>query len=260
MYLWIVIATFITLLYSYNIGLRADYDRVLAETKAQVVLTKFMAQHNAVKEYLNSQAPEKTGDTRVSYYPGDGYNSTTGANLASDGSEVENGVNYKERLANYLPYGYNPDEETITKVFCIKNGDNSEVNGNGQQCVSDANGSCCSDEFTGIYVVSFREIPSRWINHVTKLPNADLIGAMTRVGGYGRFFGYLDEVDGNLAIASGAKYDNRVQYHSAGDEINQTAFQYRNVLQAVLDDPDFKEKKCDKPETHCLYAIWQIYG
>ena len=257
MYLWIVIATFITLLYSYNIGLRADYDRVLAETKAQVVLTKFMAQHNAVKEYLNSQAPEKTGETRVTYYPGDGYNSTTGADLASDGSEVEGGTNYKDMLANYLPYGYNPDEETVTKVFCIKDG---EINGNGQQCVSGGDGSCCSDEFTGIYVVSFREIPSRWKNHVTKLPNADLIGAMTRVGGYGHFFGYLDEIDGKLAIASGSKFDRMVDNEDATDKVNEQVFQYRNVLQAVLDDPDFQKKKCDQAETHCLYAIWQIYG
>ena len=133
MYLWIVIATFITLLYSFNIGLRADYDRVYAETRAQVVLTKFMAQHNAVKEYLNSQAPEKTGYTRVPYYPGDGYNSTTGVDFSSDGSEVEGGINYQSILEPYLPYGYHPDPETVTKVFCIKDG---EINGNGPQCVS----------------------------------------------------------------------------------------------------------------------------
>ena len=95
---------------------------------------------------------------------------------------------------------------------------------------------------------------------MTHLPNADLIGAMTRVGGYGRFFGYLDKVDGKLAIASGAKYDRMVGNAEGTDTVNQQVFQYRNVLQAVLDDPDFKDKKCDQAETHCLYAVWQIYG
>lgn len=263
MYLWIVIATFITLLYSLNLGFRADYDRVLAETKAQVILTKFLAQHNAVKEYLNEQAPEKTGLTRVPYYPGDGYNSTTGANFASDGSEVEGGKNYKIEVDKYLPYGYEPDEETVTKVFCIKDG---EINGNGAQCQSAADGSCCSDPFTGIYVVSFRQIPSRWFNHATNMPNADLIGSMIRVYGYGRFFGYLDKIDGKLSLAGGDKWDRMVSSSGEGQENaaetfeNQRVFQYRQVLQAVLDDKDFKEKECDKAERHCLYAIWQIYG
>lgn len=252
MYLWIVIATFVTLLYSYNLGVRADYDRALAETKAQVVLTKFLAQHNAVKEYLNEQATEKTGMTRVPYYPGDGYNSTTGADFASDGSQVQNGINYKIKVDKYLPFGYEADQETVTKVFCIKDG---EINGNGPQCESAGEGSCCSDPFTGIYVVSFRPIPSRWFNHTTNMPNADMIGAMSRVDGYGQFFGYLDNSGGVLSIASGgmASVGN-------GTSLNVQTFQYRPVLQAVLNDPDFKKKECNKAQKHCLYAIWQIYG
>ena len=46
MYLWVVIATFITIIYSYNLPVRADLDRVHAESRAGVVVTKFFAQHN----------------------------------------------------------------------------------------------------------------------------------------------------------------------------------------------------------------------
>ena len=61
MYLWIIIATFIAMLASFNLSVRPDMDRVFAETKASVVITKFNALHNGVKDYFNSQAPAKTG-------------------------------------------------------------------------------------------------------------------------------------------------------------------------------------------------------
>ena len=67
MYLWVVLATFIVALYSYNLSVRSDLDRVFAETKASVVIAKFRALHNGVKDYFNSQAPSKTGLTHVTY-------------------------------------------------------------------------------------------------------------------------------------------------------------------------------------------------
>lgn len=254
MYLWVVLATFITILYSFNISIRADMDRVHAETKAGIVLTKFRAQHNAVKEYLNSQAPEKTGQTRVTYYPGDGFNSTTGADLSKDGSAQEGGINYRNEIEKYLPVGYEPDGETVSKVFCLENGNPASP-----QCASGADGSCCSNEYMGVYVVSFRTIPSRWINKITKLPNADLLGAMAHTNGYGSNFGYTDQIDGKLVI-SGGNFETKTTVDAEGNSSVSRNFRHREIFNAVKNDPDFKDSKCNETGVHCLYAIQQIYG
>lgn len=252
MYLWVIIATFITILYSFNISVRADLDRVHAETKAGVVVTKFFAQHNAVKDYLNSQATSKIGQSRVPYFPGDGYNSST----CVEGSEKCDLSSYVE---TYLPVGYIEDTEVVTKVFCLENGDPEA-----EQCTSGVGGSCCSDEYTGIYVVSFRKIPSKWINKVTTMPNADVLGYMAKARGYGKSFGYTDKIDTDsdgtpdtLVLSGGQMVQ---EYDESGEKVGDPKFQYHEIFNAVKSDADFVEMECDKEGVHCFYAIQQIYG
>ena len=305
MYLWVIIATFITILYSYNISVRADLDRVHAETKAGVVVTKFFAQHNAVKDYFNSQAPSKIGQTYVPYFPGDGINSE----VCENGSGKE-ACSIGEDIKPYLPMGYSEDPDVTTKVYCFNDGDKSN------NCSSGGGPSCCSNEFAGIYVVSYRIIPSRWINRSTGMPNADLLGYMAKTRGFGKSFGYTDKVDGKLVLSGGymaKNYDNftgggleaelpdggldpempgvsigdgssgsnptAYAPHSVtapeveipeggldgalelvgGDSQGKMEFQYHEIFQAVITDPDFTSKGCDKDDVHCFYAIQQIY-
>ena len=214
-------------------------DRVYAETKAGVVITKFFAQHTATKEYFNSQAHDKIEQARVSYYPGDGVNVTT----ATD---------YAEQIKDYLPIGYLFDEEIISKVYCLPDGDPEAA-----QCVPTpgTDGSCCSDEFTGIYVVSFREIPSRWINKVTQLPNADVMAYMAKTKGYGKNFGYTVMVEDKLVLSGGKMVQ---EYDETGEKVGEPKFEYQPIFKAVQDDEDFA--KCLGDDKHCLYAIQQIYG
>ena len=248
MYLWVIIATFITILCSFNISVRADMDRVHAETKAGVVVTKFFAQHNAVKDYLNSQATDKIGQSTVPYYPGYGYNSTTGGEKGD----------LKSVVTQYLPVGYKEDGAVVTKVFCLENGDPEA-----DQCDSGGDGSCCSDEYTGIYVVSFRPIPSRWINKVTQMPNADVLGFMSKARGYGKSFGYTDKIDTDsdgtpeLVLSGGQMVQ---EYDESGEKVGDPEFQYHKIFKAVIKDPDFVEKECNEEGVHCFYAIQQIYG
>jgi hypothetical protein len=250
MYLWVIIATFITILYSFNISVRADLDRVHAETKAGVVVTKFFAQHNAVKDYLNSQATDKIGQSTVPYYPGDGCNIT----IEKDKGNTE----LKTLVTDYLPVGYAEDTEITTKVFCLENGDPEA-----DQCVSGVDGSCCSDEYTGIYVVSFRKIPSRWINKVTKMPNADVLGYMAKARGFGKSFGYTDKIDTDsdgtpeLVLSGGQMVQ---EYDESGEKVGDSKFQYHKIFKAVIEDYDFVEKECNEEGVHCFYAIQQIYG
>jgi len=239
MYLWVVIATFITILYSYNVSVRPDLDRVHAETKANVTVAKFRAQHNAVKDYLNSQSMAKTNQTAVTYFPGDGVNISSGTGNELDGD-----------IAQYLPVGFVEDEETVTKVFCLEEGLGSNDN-----CTS-TGPSCCSNDYTGIYVVSFRMLPSRWINKVTKMPNADVLGAMAKSRGFGKVIGYTDTIDGKLVLSGG----QMVQEHDdTGKKVGVPKFEYHEIFEAVKNDADFMEKRCHEENVHCLYAIQQIY-
>lgn len=259
MYLWVVIATFIAILYSYGLPVRPDMDRVFAESRAGVALTKFRALHNGVSGYFTSQSPEKTGQTYVTYYPGDGVNVSTAGNVAL-------GV---EQIYKFLPVGYAQNSDSmedvasisgggkiVSKVFCFNEGDTTK------SCVSGGDGSCCSSSCssdsgcTGIYVVSFTQLPSRWINKVSNMPNADMMGAFTKIQGYGKNFGYTETVNGKRVISSG--YSKR-EALDAGQGHKQI-FEYREIFPAVLNDPDFQELGCDRNNVYCLYAVQQIYG
>lgn len=263
MYLWIVIATFIAILTSFNLSVRPDMDRVFAETKAGVVITKFNALHNGVKDYFNSQAPSKTGLSRVTYYPGDGVNVQT----TEDGTVSDLTV---EEVSPYLPFGYIKDGEdlndvaTITgggeivsKVFCFAEGNT------GEQCVSGVDGSCCSNECiadgecASIYVVSFTQMPSRWINKISNMPNADMMSALSHVRGYGKSIGYTQTEDGKIVLSGGRFVTH---FSSDGTQIQDETFESWELFGAIVNDADFQRIGCDKENVHCLFAIQQIFG
>ena len=263
MYLWIVIATFIALLASFNLSVRPDMDRVFAETRAGVVISKFRALHNGVRDYFNSQSPDKTGLSRANYYPGDGVNITQ----AEDGSIKSLTV---DEVAPYLPVGYAKDGddldkiasitgggEIVSKVFCFDEGNTNN------QCVSGVDGSCCSNECidddncSSIYVVSFTQMPSRWINKVSNMPNADMMSALSRIRGYGKELGYTDTKDGKSVLSGGHFVTH---YTESGEQTETDSFESWEIFGAIVNDEDFKRLECDKDNVHCLFAIQQIYG
>ena len=271
MYLWVVLATFIVALYSYNLSVRSDLDRIYAETKAGVIIAKFRALHNGVAGYFNSQAPSKTGQTYVTYYPGAGVNINANSQSSESGNESATQAQKLEieQIRNYLPVGYAKSGDTIenvatitgggeivSKVFCFDEGDTS------QQCTSGGDGSCCSNRCleegcAGIYVVSFTQMPSRWVNKITAAPNADMKMAVAKVRGYGKTFGYTDTIDGKLVLSGG----RMVQEHDeSGNPIDDKKFEYFEIWQAVQNDPDFQAMGCNEQNKHCLFAVDQIYG
>lgn len=241
MYLWVIIATFITILYSYNISVRTDLDRVHAETKASVMVTKFRAQHYAVKDYFSSQERAKIGHTSVSYHPGDGYN------LPEDATEQKID---DSKIEGYLPVGFSIDEDTITRVICLE-----EDKPNAVQCTSGVDGSCCTDDGVAIYVVSYREIPSRWINKSNGKPNADILGSMGKTYSYGKIFGYTETVDGKLMLSGGYMVQD---YDQEGNAQGEPHFEQKEIFHVIQNYPEFE--KCKSENVHCLYALQRIYG
>ncbi len=239
MYIWVVVATFITILYSFNMSVRADLDRTHAESRAGVVVTKFTAQHNALREYFNSQARAKTGDTAVSYYPGNGYN------LPEGETSIESA-----KIEGFLPHGYTDDPAVTTRVICLEE-DKPEAS----NCTYSVDGSCCTDEGVAIYVVSYREIPSRWVNKVTFLPSADLLGAMAKAPGFGKRFGYTEYVDGKLMLSGGRMVQD---YDEEGNKEGDPYFEQQEIFHEIQNYPEFS--KCLNEKVHCLYAFQRIYG
>ena len=74
MYLWVVIATFMVAILSYNLSVRPDIDRAYMETKAQTVIAKFKAQHNALMGYIASKRISLGSEIQtVPYFSGLGY-------------------------------------------------------------------------------------------------------------------------------------------------------------------------------------------
>lgn len=265
MYLWVILATFITLLYSYNLSVRPDMDRVHAETKARVVIDKFMAQHNAFKDYLTSLETTKTGQSTVPYYPGEGLHVNSKhegrGDLLEDGKQCwtykkDNNSytqeNCEDIIRSYLPMGYDLDSSRaiISKVFCF----DDNVYGDTEQCHSGAGVSCCNNPNTKIFIITYQKLPNRWMNKETNMPNADILGALSKVPGYGRIIGYTTKNEYGETVLSGGRKE--IDYSSGtATEIIDT-----RILPRALDaDGDFQHFGCHEEDTYCLLEIQQIY-
>lgn len=268
MYLWVILATFITLLYSYNLSVRPDMDRVYPETRARVVIDKLMAQHNALKDYLTSLETTKTGLSYLPYSQGDGINVTAspGSNYLGKGaddndtmckvpertSEV-NGIpqinmkdiSCREAIFQYLPLGYkidtSSDEKPISKIYCVNADDESQLAGS------------CNDPNTKIFIISYQTIPSRWLNKKTLTPGADFMGAISKVAGYGRSIGIVEN-DGGLFLSGG----QRVSEFTDGTE--HVTSEKRALPGVLSNDSDFTDLRCTEDGTkQCFLEIQQIY-
>ena len=63
MYIWMILATFMVLLYSYNLSVRGDMREVKIEPQAEVVVSQLVVQQRAGQEYIRWLASplNKTG-------------------------------------------------------------------------------------------------------------------------------------------------------------------------------------------------------
>jgi len=241
MYLWVILATFVVAILSYNLSVRPDTDRAFNETKAQTVIAKFKAQHNAFASFIYARRLSLTdaqigGITTVKYCSGVGY---------ANGEIIGNSCNgftdpsiTKEAVGNYMPIGYKAQTGIYSKVFCFK----GEAEDYTKTC--DADGvACCADTDAKVYVVSFQTIPSNWINHTTNTPTTDMQVSMAGTKGYGSTFGF------NVREDTG-------QHISGGVIDNEKHLVYRPIYSAILSDPDYTSKCGDNKL--CFIAIQQV--
>lgn len=250
MYLWIVIATFMVALISYNLSVRPDVDRAYMETRASTIITKFRVQHNAFKEYIASFKLSKDSvDSAVPYSSGLTY---TGGELLTEKS-YGNPTDIQldaEKVEKRMPYGFEPYPDTFSKVFCFRIISYDMDQDYEQTCeqVSAGDVRCCADSMSRVYVISWQKIPSRWIGSDGK-PISDMRAALSKSEGYGYAIGYIvnnDEITSHPVVSGGM---------GMGIKNGKRVLKYQPVYTAVTQDSDYQATCKNKP---CLIAINQV--
>ena len=172
MYTWMLLATFIAILYAFNLSTREDMSTLYSVPQAESVVAKIVTQHQAAQSYIKDHMPPENGNTVVSYYPG----------------QVD-----IDDLEYYLPYGFDKTEEFITLIYCVDK-DSTNLSSAVAGC-SGGGASCCSNAKSITYLVTFGCIPSRWRNLISGKPDGNLLKAIENTVGLGTDFGYADQAD-----------------------------------------------------------------
>lgn len=174
MYIWVILATFITILYSFNLSTRADMRKLYVEPQAEAVVAKLVEQHRAAQKYVRDHMPPDNGSSTVSYHPGE----VSFANLKP-----------------YLPYGFNGSQtnsEYTTLLYCL-----DRTSDKFSQAMTGCTGSgpsCCGDAKSITYLATFGCVPQKWRNIRTGRPNNDMLNAIQNIVGMGTDMGYADFV------------------------------------------------------------------
>ena len=56
MYIWVLLATFIAILYSFNLPTRSDMREIYVEPQAEAIVSKMLLQHRAAENYARDLA------------------------------------------------------------------------------------------------------------------------------------------------------------------------------------------------------------
>lgn len=198
MYLLMLLATFLSAIYGYNLSPRSDYDNDIAYKKAAGVMYKFLWQEDTIKKHLfrlyskNAIGANDTMNGEVNMYglrkndlsPGDLFYGDGGAEgklyiKHSDGTNEHiymhfGKTNGNKNSANYLPPAqrFYTGKEMVSKYICLR--PNELLDGNSAHfCTNTTDPStggitsyCCFQNGVHKYLVSYKKIDARFINRV----------------------------------------------------------------------------------------------
>lgn len=171
MYIWVILATFMVALYSFNLSYRSDIRSVEVEPLARALVSKLIIKQQAAGNYIYYNTPP-----RAKIIDGEGNVVEADTVTYSDGVLSEEDLQPSEGIT-YLPFGYKNDNSVISEIYCLDK-DNYQV------------AKDCSSPGTDHFLVSYMPIPQRWLNVKTGLPNNDLLAAMKDLVGDDSGFGY----------------------------------------------------------------------
>lgn len=171
MYIWVILATFMAMLYSFNLSPRADIREIEVEPVAKALISKLVIKQQAAGRYMRGNTPpyaHSEGDDGT-IYKSDNIVYKAGI-LTQDDLAPETGI-------TYLPYGFKDDGSVTTEIYCLNRENQSQAMD-------------CANEKAIRYLVAYTVIPQRWLNVKTGLPNNDFNNAMKQIIGYDSSFGY----------------------------------------------------------------------
>lgn len=216
MYLLMLLATFMSAIYGYNLSARPEYDRDIVRKKALAVLNRFNEQHRYVEALM-----ARLGDSTVN--PGEPQYILPD-DVAMGGKDVDNPNNkylmiYKQNhelanedyefylkkiegestSGNHMPMGRKlyPGDEMATKIVCLKTrlycseGTEYDCDGNvAESCdvpVDESDpanrtitGTCCKSGGAsgGKYLVTFKTLDAKWLSRISGKTSMDFMEAL----------------------------------------------------------------------------------
>ena len=188
MYIWVVLATFLALLYSFNLSIRGDERRLAIEPLAEAEVSRFAIHHRMGQQYINVHSPKNNSNP----YGVDGEKIT-----------YDKGVlNYETTLKDYAPAGFQlKPYDTSTKdgyqteIYCA-------VDDDWGKSAPD-----CTAEGVIRFLVTYGPIPERWLNRNSDTPNNDFLNALQNIF----------EIDNTIGYATEAQNSSRYKMHLVVD-------------------------------------------
>jgi len=163
MYLWVLLITFISLLYSYNLSVRGDERKIGVEPLAEAAISSFALHHRMGQQYIKERSP-KTIDNPYG---------TNGETIS-----YTKGILDYDALENYKPVGFQINDSYQTEIYCAKRD-------NWSTAVAD----CTSDDADKI-LITYGPIPERWLNRSSNTPNNDFMNALSNLFDIDNTIGY----------------------------------------------------------------------
>lgn len=217
MYIWVVLATFIAMLASFMLPSRDDIRKVTVEPLAEAQVAKLVTKHRSACSYAQANTPPNTPAGQVTYV------------LGVLGSGIIN---------PYMPKGYVNDPAYTTQIFCL---DKTWMT------VFSAVASCDMDE-TSRMVITYGEIPQRWLNVNTGMPNNDYINAMMTTVNSKTRFGYGK-------VISGSELNDPMNISNSNMKIVGREDAGAYIPKAIVNDATFKAKCGPASGKYCLIYL-----
>ena len=114
MYLWVVLITFIAMLYSYNLSVRGDERQLSIEPMAEAEVSRFAVHHRMGQQYVKERSPKHETNP-----------------LGVEGGEIQYSagiLDYEDDLKDYQPVGFVPNDNYQTEIYCAVEEDWSTEN------------------------------------------------------------------------------------------------------------------------------------
>lgn len=175
MYIWVLLATFMAILYSYNLSPRQDMRKLEVEPVAEAIISKLVIKQKASGLYMRAHTP-----------PYATYKDSDGNDRKASQITYISGLLTNEDLESYLPFGFNDNDAYRTEIYCADSTNQTTF-------------ASCNGKENKRYLVGYTVIPQRWLNVVTGLPNNDFTNALKTIIGNDKSFGYAgcyeEEID-----------------------------------------------------------------